>query len=206
MSTTQQRTPDADVRPPLPPPVGWGLALIAVGVLWLLSLAGVDLRWEFILPVSLIVMGLLVAVGVRGGGGLISVGVVVTVIAVSGSLLPAPGIVSAGDRAYTVVGTADLQPSYRLGAGTLTLDLRELDLPVGTTEVEATVSFGELIVRVPPGVTIDGDADVTAGESDVFGQVRNGLNPDLPLSDPGATDRVLDLDLGVGFGRIEVSR
>lgn len=113
-----------------------GVGLIAVGVLWILSLAGVDLRRELTLPGALIAIGLLVTLGVRWSAGLVEPGIIVTVIALDTSALATPAPVSAGDPSVAVSSVAELESSYWLGAGTLTLDLRELDLLQGTTSRE----------------------------------------------------------------------
>lgn len=190
-------------------PIGWGLALIAAGTLWLLSVAGVTVRWELVLPVALVGIGGALLVGGRwtARGGWIGLGVVVAVLALAASTTPSSPSVSAGDRSYTVVDVSDLEESYSLGAGSLTIDLRGLELPEGTTELSAGVSMGDLVVRVPPEVTIDGEASVVMGEVVAFDQSRSGVTPSLSFTDAGADpDRQLSLDLQVGLGRIEVTR
>jgi hypothetical protein len=189
-------------------PIGLGLVLIAAGALWLVSLAGVPIRWDLVLPIALVVVGALLLVGGRwtARGGLIGLGVVLAVVALIVSVAPPAPSISAGDRTYTVSEPADLDPTYTLGAGTLTLDLRELDLPPGATEVSVGVSMGELIVRVPEGVSVDGEASVVMGDVGAFGRSSSGITPRLDLAEPGDPDRELVLDLRVALGRIEVTR
>lgn len=196
---------------PAPPggrPIGLGLLLVAAGALWLVSLAGVPIRWDLVLPIALVVVGALLLVGGRwtARGGLIGLGVVLAIVALIGSVAPPAPSISAGDRTYTVSDLADLDPTYTLGAGTLTLDLRELDLPPGATEVSVGVSMGELIVRVPEGVSVDGEASVVMGDVGAFGRSSSGITPHLDLAEPGDADRELALDLRVILGRIEVTR
>lgn len=220
--------PPADATPPPPPPedrepveraggqpgptarpIGWALALIGAGILWLLALAGVQIDWQLVLPIAVIGIGVLLLTGGRhvAHGGLIAVGIVLTVIALGLSVTPMQLSISAGDRTHTVTEVADLDPSYSLGAGTLTLDLRELDLPSGTTELDASVSFGELVVRVPDDVTVTGTGRTIAGEVVSFGRTTAGLAPRRALTEPGIEDGpILDLQLRTGFGRIEVTR
>ena len=211
--------PHRDTSPPGPPPepdreprrsrpIGWGLAFIGVGILWMLSLAGVAIRWDLIVPIVLIGIGLLLAVGAGWGtgGGLLGLGIVLTIVAIVTSLLPIPATARAGDRDLTVTEISDLDPSYSLGAGTLTLDLRDLELPTGTTEVAARVTLGELVVRVPDGVAIAGQARVTIGEAEGFDRTDAGIGPSVELSRDGPADRILELDLRTGIGRIEVTR
>ena len=189
-------------------PIGWGLVLIAAGVLWLLSLAGVPIRWELVLPIALVAVGTLLLLGGRWSahGGLIGLGVVLAVTAFVVATSPAAPSVSAGDRTHRVTDVADLESAYTLGAGTLTLDLRELELPDGTTEVAAGVTMGELVVWVPADVTVEGEGSVVMGEVAAFGRSASDITPRLALAEPGDADRVLVLDLRVTLGRIEVTR
>jgi len=192
-----------------PRPIGWGLALIGGGVLWLLHLVGVTIVWEVVLPVVIVAIGLALVAGGRhvAQSGLIGLGVVLTVIAVVLSMTPMQVSLTAGDRNYTVTDLAELESSYSLGAGTLTIDLRDLELAEGTTELAASVSMGELVVLVPADVTITGTGHTMAGEVVAFGRTTAGVSPRRSLAEAGADGGpVLDLQLRTVFGRIEVTR
>ncbi len=205
----RQPPPAPPSRPPVRGrPIGLALALVAAGTLWLLWQVGAPIRWELVLPIALIALGVLLLAGGRWSahGGLIGLGVAITVIALLVSASPIPGSVSVGEHSHAVTDVAELEPSYAVGAGTLTLDLRELELPAGTTELEAGVSMGELLVLVPADVTVEGDARVGMGEVVGFDRTSSGIAPSLLLAEPGDDDRTLSLDLQVGLGRIEVRR
>lgn len=191
-----------------PTAVGWGIGLIAIGVIWILALAGVTIRWELVLPIALIGIGLVVlTVGRRGiGDGLVGLGVVVAVIAILVPTSAGPPPISAGGRDISVVDLDALEPEYTLGAGSLELDLRDLDAAGMPVEVRVRVGMGELVVRVPEGASVDGDARVGLGEVRAFGQSRGGVVPTLSLSSDGDDRLELQLDLQVGMGRIEVTR
>jgi hypothetical protein len=187
-------------------PVGWGLAMIAVGALWLLSLVGVPIRWELLLPGALTVVGVLVLARPRGvGSGLIGLGVVLLVLTLVTSILPGTPPVSAGDRTHTVSDVADLRDDYRLGAGTLVLDLGDLAF-TEPTEVAARVGMGELVVVVPEDVRVEGRARAGMGEVEIFGDANGGVAPVVDLDDGAANAPLLTLDLQVGLGQIEVRR
>lgn len=200
--------------------LGWGLGLIAAGLLWLLWLTGVEIPWERVLPIALIGIGLvLLARPHAEGGGLIGLGIVVLLLGLVQPGLPVAGSFTAGDRTHTITEVTDLDRAYALGAGTLVLDLRGLDLTEGPVELTARVTLGELIVRVPEGVRIRGDARVVMGDVAHFGREEGGINPrvtfdDAPLSDAGDNGEdgedgdhgVLDVDLRVALGQIEVQR
>ena len=57
-----------------------------------------------------------------------------------------------GDRTERPVTPAELD-TYELGAGDFVLDLRQLQVPPGTTAVRARVGVGELVVELPDGVS-----------------------------------------------------
>lgn len=202
------QSPSSEPRPATRP-IGWALALIGAGVLWLLHLAGVAIAWQLVLPIVIIAIGLVLLAGGRhvARSGLIGLGIVLTVIALVLSVTPMQVSATAGDRTHTVIDVAELEPSYSLGAGTLTLDLRDLELPPGTTELAASVSMGELVVRVPDDVTVSGTGHTIAGEVVAFGRTTAGIAPRRALTGPGVEDGpVLELELRTGFGRIEVTR
>jgi hypothetical protein len=188
--------------------LGWGLALVAAGTLWLISLMGVEIRWELVLPIALIGIGLLVLARPRAeGGGLISLGILVLVLGLAQPGLPVASSVSAGERNLEVTDVADLEDTYALGAGSMVLDLRELEVAEGPVEVDARVTFGELIVYVPDGVHVRGDARVAFGEVMDFGRSTGGISPSVELDEPSPDGgEVLELDLRVAFGQIEVRR
>jgi hypothetical protein len=188
--------------------VGLAFALITIGVVWLLALAGVSLPWELLVPGALIVTGVLVLLSSRwrGGNGLVGFGIALAIFALVVAV-PTPAALSAGDRTIAVTDVADLEDRYGLGAGTMTLDLRGLELPSGTTEVEAGVNLGELVVVVPPDATVTGEGRVFLGEIEHFDRTSGGVAPRAEFAEPGDdADRILDLRLRVGLGQIEVRR
>lgn len=224
-------TPESGTGPPPPPPgpppsrdtapprrrrtadgpvLGWGFALIAGGVLWLLALADVPVPWDLVLPVAVLVTGLLVLVlGRRGGtGGLVGFGVVLAVVALGASIGGVPWALSAGERVHAPEAVTDLQDGYELGAGTLTIDLRDLDpSDIDGEELRASVSMGELVVRLPAEVELSGRVRAGMGEVEVGDRSRSGVAPSLRLTAPeDVAAVVLDLDLQVGLGRVEVTR
>jgi phage shock protein PspC (stress-responsive transcriptional regulator) len=110
-----------------------------------------------------------------------------------------------GDRTYAVTSVDDLKRDYRLGIGSLELDLRALQLPPGETHVDATVDVGEVHVTVPAGVglVVHGSAEI--GEVDLPGGVGgDGRNVESDVVEPGV--RTLVLDAHTGLGSVEVER
>lgn len=198
--------------PPPPPPrrhLVPGVALLVAGGLWLAHVLGADLRWQLLLPAALIAIGLAVLVGGRraAAAGLVTIGTVLAVVAIVVALFPGTTSLSAGERTLTVTSVTDLDDRYQLGAGELTLDLRDLDLPTGTTRLEVQVGAGQLTVLVPPEATVVVDASVGLGEVIMFGDRVGGIAPDRRVTEDGAPGAgTLEIEANVGLGQLEVSR
>jgi phage shock protein PspC (stress-responsive transcriptional regulator) len=114
-----------------------------------------------------------------------------------------------GDRDVNVASVADLHDRYDLSAGRLRIDLRDLRLGDGEERsVRARVGMGDLVIRVPQGVTVDADARSGAGEVELFGRHSDGLDVTRDSArDTGTeTGGTLHLDADVGLGRIVVVR
>jgi phage shock protein PspC (stress-responsive transcriptional regulator) len=110
-----------------------------------------------------------------------------------------------GDRNYSVTQVQDLRSDYRLGIGTLDLDLGALQLPVGETHVDASVDVGDLRVIVPEGVGLRVHGTAEIGEVDLpAGVGGSGRNVESNLVEQGA--RVLVLDAHAGLGSVTVER
>jgi phage shock protein PspC (stress-responsive transcriptional regulator) len=108
-----------------------------------------------------------------------------------------------GDRRYVVTSAQALEDTYRLGIGSMELDLSRVQLPAGETRVETSVDVGDLQVIVPAGVALRVHADAQAGRVDVLGSVDDGRNADIDLSEAGRRVLVLDADVGAGSVRVE---
>jgi phage shock protein C len=109
-----------------------------------------------------------------------------------------------GDRSYTVAGIQDLRDNYRLGVGSLRLDLSDVRFPAGETHVGARVDVGELDVVVPSNVSLKVRGDAQFGQVHLLGRSVEGHNVGDGLAESGA--RVLVLDAHVGAGSLHVTR
>jgi phage shock protein C len=108
------------------------------------------------------------------------------------------------ERVHVVATMEELRDEYRLGVGTLHLDLRSVPLPAGTTRVEARVDVGALRVTVPEGVALRVRATAELGEIDLLGELVDGPRVEATLDQTG--DRVLVLDAHVGLGGLRIAR
>jgi hypothetical protein len=196
-------------RPPARRPIVSGTVLVVIGGLWLLHVLGVPIVWPVLLPAAVVIIGLVVLVGGRSPvtAGLVPLGVVLAVVAGIVVLLPGVSSLEAGDRVLVVRDVADLQDAYELGAGQLTLDLRALDLPPGSTELRVDVGMGELRIQVPEEATVEVDGRVTAGELRAFGTRIDGVGARRLVTDAGRDGAgTLTIEARVGLGTLEVSR
>ena len=105
-----------------------------------------------------------------------------------------------GDRTYVVTTAQELRDEYRLGIGSLELDLSELQLPPGETHVETSVDVGDLRVIVPPGVALRATARRRSGNVDILGTEDDGRNADVDVAETGERVLVLDAHVGAGNG------
>jgi hypothetical protein len=201
--------PPPSQRGPAAATVLLGALLVLVGVGWLLDASGVEVPWRAVLPAALIAVGLATVAGAFRDRqpALLLVGLllvaVLTVASATDWNLPVGGGV--GDRTERPIGPADLR-DYRLAIGQLTLDLSDLQVPQGTTTVQARVGVGELAVRLPEGVPVEVDAGSGIGQVQALDREESGVGSRLEADSGGFGDRRLVLDLRVGLGEVRVER
>jgi len=192
-----------------------GFVLVAVGVLALLATFGVSLPLGVVLPSLVIVIGLGVTVSaIRGepSGGVtglaIALAVVLAVGGLFGAMLDVPVRGSVGDQRHTVAGEVVPEAEYRLLAGTLVLDLRDLDVPAGLTEVSVSTVLGEVRVLLPEDVAVSVSARVAAGDIRVLDERHDGMGVSTQVTTPGfdTADQQLRLTVGVGLGSVRVEQ
>ena len=111
-----------------------------------------------------------------------------------------------GNRVYHVASARQLADRYELGVGQLDLDLRDLHLPPGRTDVDAHIGVGELRMTVPNDVTVRYDAKVKLGNVDAFGGDFNGHNAGATGVNGGNADSVLVIHARGGAGEITLRR
>lgn len=190
--------------------IGGGVLLL-IGTLWLLERTGtIDLSVTTVLGVATMVVGVsLMLLANRGPhGGLVVFGTILAVVTLVTAVAPFEGFQGGlGDRTIVVSSVDDIQPDYNVAAGTLTIDLREVDDLQAATPLTASVGMGELVIRVPDDVDIEVDARVGAGEVEILGRTVDGVGIDesyrTPGFEPGSEGLVLELE--VFSGRVEVT-
>lgn len=188
-----------------------GLTMVALGIIWLLDASDVlAVSWYAVFAVVLMILGLGLVVGSFTGdhGGLIALGIVLTVLLTFASWTDIRFDGAIGDRDFAPAAIEEVEDSYRVTAGTLTLDLSQVVFPPGETIVEARVFAGEMHVVVPPELAVEVNWRVAAGEARVFNEERSGalMEESTSTHDHHLADSRLTLDLIVIAGQIEVRR
>ena len=216
MSAAPPPVPPAPAGPAPPPRVGRlvaGVLLMLVGVGWLLEALGVsEVPWDVLLPAALILVGVALVLVSRAGGsqaGLITTGVVLSVVLLLGSAVDIP-LRGVGDRDERPASVAAMRDEYRLGIGRLTIDLTAIDpaeLDAGLPAigpVRVRVGIGQVVLIVPEGPLVDVGARAGLGSVDVFGEGDAGFDAERVVVHRGGTD--LELTVSVGLGDVEVRR
>ena len=208
--------------PASPPPTSFrfhagrlvlGLVVVVIGVTALLQSGGVtDVPWKAVLPGSLIAIGLgLVIAGRRsesGQGGLITIGIVLTLLLAAASAVDIPLEGGVGERTERPTSLSGVRSDYRLAVGQLTLDLTGVPVPVtgSARTVRARVGVGQLIVELPSDQLAAVKAHASMGQVTIFGQSDGGfgVDKDVAPSAPFHQPIVFSLDLSVGIGEVLV--
>ena len=83
-----------------------------------------------------------------------------------------------GERDVRPATVAELEDGYRLGAGELVVDLRELDLPAGDHPLKVRIGAGHALVIVPEDVCVASQAEVGMGGVAIFDRDGGGIDVD----------------------------
>jgi phage shock protein PspC (stress-responsive transcriptional regulator) len=112
-----------------------------------------------------------------------------------------------GERQYRPASAAQVQPGYRLGMGSLELDLRDVSLPAGRTDVALDLGIGHARVNVADDVCVTSNVDIGAGAAYVFDHVNDGVDVAFAESaTPRPGQPQLHVDANLGVGELEVVR
>jgi hypothetical protein len=213
----QQARLPAGPRSPVPGVTIAGL-LIVVGFLTLVgSLTDWDVGPRGFLGAALLVVGAgLVIAAFTGGrtarGGLIALGVVLSVALVAASSVPWKGVGGGvGDRSYRPATVAEVRDTYRGGVGDMTVDFSQLDQGISGDPVTTHIrhGVGDLSIVLPRSADVELHVDHGLGDVQVFdrGSETEGFFPgsgDRSWTDDGEPEFILTVNSGVGD--VEVSR
>ena len=109
-----------------------------------------------------------------------------------------------GDREYHPATVAELRDQYEIGIGSIDVDLTDVDLPTGRTDLDIDVGMGEALVYVPRDACVTSDVEIGAGASDVFDEDYNGVDvtfAETPAPPAARPQLHIDAEVGVGAHR-----
>jgi phage shock protein PspC (stress-responsive transcriptional regulator) len=192
-------------------PLGWytiAALLLTVGGMAIFSQsAGVTIHPGQYFGAVLGVIGLGLVIGAWVGRARIMVllALLILPLAVMASFVTVPLRGGVGDVRFAPSNAAELRGEYRMIGGRMVLDLTDIHFTSEPIRIAASVAFGELVVIVPDGASLDVHTRVGLGESIVFDARNDGSN----LADRFARHSfvgpnfILDLENGIGQLRIE---
>ncbi|RKT85188.1 Phage shock protein PspC (stress-responsive transcriptional regulator) [Saccharopolyspora antimicrobica] len=185
-----------------------GLAAFAGG---LTSALGAPLYVALTFALGTIGIGLIIGSFLRGGRGLIAAAVPLAAAAMIASMMPLDTYSGEIGEHEVHPETADeLAPDYQLSAGTITLDLRGMEIAEDQEiTTAASVGVGDILVHVPEDVDITAQCKSELGDVQCLHSVASGGSADQTATDLGADGPGggrLNLDLRVGMGSVEVTR
>lgn len=209
-------------------PVVLSLLAIAAGVCWALAAAGLAQPTVVGLAAGALVLvglGLLASLWLGRAPGLTFLGLGLTgVLLVASAVEPwlqkardfqssslAPLKLdqlkgAAGHRHIAPASLAELQPSYGLGMGELTVDLSQLDFTDTTRDVEVQLGMGKLTVIVPNGVNVEAHGQAGLGKVKALKLDSEGMGASADASDPALNEGTLRVKFSVGLGEGTVRR
>jgi phage shock protein PspC (stress-responsive transcriptional regulator) len=190
--------------------VTFGILLVGAGVIGLIFATSDGIEPTRVFGGALVVVGaaLVLTTWFGRGGVLIPVGVLLFGLVSVSSLIDVPFKGGIGEKTERPAGTAELKAEYHLAIGELTLDLGGVSFPQeSTTDIEATVGVGHLVVIVPRGVEVDVHGHAGAGAVEFLGDdgEQGGVRVDRDAQlHAGAGAARVNLDAEVGVGQVEV--
>jgi phage shock protein PspC (stress-responsive transcriptional regulator) len=190
-------------------------ARIAIGVVLLALAVGgfVAAAAGAALGGGIVVGGLIVACGIglvagafRGGARWLVVPAIVLAVplaAVAATDLDLRG--TWGEKTFRPATIAELGDGYEMGGGEMRVDLRDLELPPGRTELPLEIGMGEIQVLVPDDMCVVTDAAVSFGAVDIGNGEEGGIDfevSDDRRPDPGVP--YVQIVADIGFGAMKV--
>src|SRR5215204_4594726 len=186
-------------------------ARIAIGIVLVALAAGgfVAAAAGTALGGGIVVAGLVIACGVglvggafRGGARWLIAPALVLALplgAVAATDLDVRG--TWGDRTFHPGTAAELAGGYEMGVGSMKVDMRDVDLPAGRTDLRLDLGMGEIQVLVPEDTCVTTDAEVGVGAVNTGEGDQGGI--DVDVSDdrdiaPGVRHLHVIADVGIG--------
>lgn len=211
--------PPAAPRPPKPPkePSLLGRLTLAVGLIVVSTMALLDASGlavgsidagEWFDPIHYVIAamfviagGLIVGAWIGRARWLVVIGLMLVPVLFFTALWPSSFDWSVGDVEYQPQTVAEVADSYRLGAGSMTINLTDLTAEelaqVGSIDI--SLGVGEVVVRIPSDIGVDLTADVAMGEISFPGPSQDGIGIDVEaFFGPASPTIAIDIEAGAG--------
>ena len=186
-------------------------ARIAIGIVLVALAAGgfVAAAAGTALGGGIVVAGLVIACGVglvggafRGGARWLIAPALVLALplgAVAATDLDVRG--TWGDRTFHPTTAAELADGYEMGVGSMKVDMRDVELPPGRTDLRLEIGMGEIQVLVPQDTCVTTEAEIGAGVVNVGDGDQGGIDVDVRDDRrvaPGVPQLHVIADIGLG--------
>ena len=182
-----------------------GLFAIAVRSDWITVGSGIDNLLAF----ALIGVGAVLFFGAWYGRpfGFLNVGAVLFALLAAASFVGAKWGDGVGQRTYQPKSLRDLQSEYRLGAGTLSLDLSRVNFAGQTRVIDANIGAGAIAIEVPAATSVVVNSITKGGEITLFGETNSQSRRQFRFGNaPSDAKPQLTLNVRAGVGAIEVAQ
>lgn len=210
--------PAAAPQPPAPRPRKPRVALATAGVAALV-IAGSAIAWTWVpwftvphvigLLIAVLAAGLLIGSFTGGARGLIWLLVPLSVAGFGMTAVGFEGPHNMGSLSDTPKSVADVKDRYRIGVGSVMLDLRQLP-DSGSVKTAVEADLGELVVHVPKNADVTFNCEATSiGEMNCFGKTAEGSVEQVSgtdFGDNGEGGLKIDLDVRTNVGEVKVLR
>jgi phage shock protein PspC (stress-responsive transcriptional regulator) len=110
-----------------------------------------------------------------------------------------------GDRTFRPAAVDELADGYKMGVGAMRVDLRDLELPPGRTDLPLELGLGEIQVLVPDDMCVITDADISVGAINAGDGEQGGIDlevVDRRIPAPGVPYLHVRADVGIGAVRV----
>jgi hypothetical protein len=207
---SDSRVETADAEGLSPATILFGLILVTLGGLWLLDVSDVmSVTWTLVGSVMLIIIGaLLIAVARQDShGGMIFLGIVLSAVVLLGSLASWPSWEGGvGDTQISPNSVAELEAEYSWSVGNQQVDLSNLELPDGETEIAVRLGTGNMEIVLPEDADYVINWSVGLGNADIFDESHTGVSRDGSYTSSSFEDAesAIILDVQLGIGNLEV--
>ncbi|HVX46120.1 MAG TPA: PspC domain-containing protein [Mycobacteriales bacterium] len=141
--------------------------------------------------------------------GLILVGIPLTAALAISSLIPMTAHGGYGTDTWRPPNIRSIDRNYQLNAGSMLLDLSNVDFRSNTVDTHLKLGIGRAEVTVPPDVDVTVDGKASGGELRIMGHETNGPRISSSRTDLGSDGRgggTLHIKADLGFGQLVVHR